>query len=274
MFDNNFDRRRRHRSKVITQLILLVLVLSAVLYLVAGEGRNLWDDGIPPQGTAPVNVSQNAGDPLVTLIPSDFGQIVRDVKPAVVRLVVKRVQYWYLQPISSEGMGTGFIVDPAGYVLTNRHVTEDARSVEVFMADGSQHAADIVAVSATSDLALLKMSGAANLPYVTFLTEGNPITPYQWVIAMGYPFNIGGDPTVSEGIISAVGRAVQLEDGTILNNLLQTTAATNPGNSGGPLLNLSGEVVGINTAVIKGAENIGFAISRDTILEFIHSLQP
>lgn len=274
MFDNQFDRKRRRRSRVITQLVLLALVLSAVLYLVAGEGRNLWDGGATPHGTMPVNVSEGAGDPLVTLIPSDFSQIVWDVKPAVVRLVVKRVQYWYLQPVSSEGVGTGFIVDPSGYIITNRHVAEKASSVEVYMADGSRHAADLVATSAVSDLALLKISGAANLPYVKFLSQQSPVTPYQWVIAIGYPFNIGGDPTVSEGIISAVGRSVQLQDGTILNNLLQTTAATNPGNSGGPLLNLAGEVVGINTAVIQGAENVGFAISRDTILEFIHSLQP
>lgn len=275
MYEKQLDRRRRNRSKIVTQLVLLMLVLSAVLYLVAGEGRYLWDESERfPHATLPVDISQASGDPLVTLIPSDFSQIVKDVKPAVVRLVAKRVQYWYLQPISSEGMGTGFIIDPSGYILTNRHVVENARSVDVYMADGSQHAADTVALSTTSDLALLKINGRTNLPYATFLSEQNPISPYQWVIAIGYPFNIGGDPTVSEGIISAVGRSVQLEDGTILDSLLQTTAATNPGNSGGPLLNLAGEVVGINTAVIKGAENIGFAISRDTILEFIHSLQP
>ena len=124
-----------------------------------------------------------------------------------------------------------------------------------------------------TDLALLTIRDRKEFPEpAKFLSPEKNLSPGQWVIAIGYPYNIGGAPTVSAGIISAIDRSIQL-DGTKLTGIIQTDAAINPGNSGGPLVNLCGEVVGINTAIIKEAENIGFAISVRVVEEFIHKLQ-
>ena len=119
--------------------------------------------------------------------------------------------------------------------------------------------------------AVLKLEGGGEFPAVEFLPSGE-MSAYQWVIAIGYPYNIGGAPTVSEGIISALGRSIRVDQSTVLTDVIQTTAAVNPGNSGGPLVDLSGRVVGINTAIVAEAENIGFAISVATIEDFIQGL--
>ena len=264
---------KRNRSRPIVTVFVLVLVLAIALYMLAGEGQTLWRNNQPVIG-GDINVEYGSGEPLTDMIPSDFSSVVDKIGPAVVRIVVQRVDYWHLQPVQSEGAGTGVIIDPQGYIITNNHVVENAQSVDVYLSDGSQFSASIVdpGSNVETDLALLKITAQSSLPYATFLATDKEIAAGQWVIAIGYAFNIGGDPTVSEGIVSAVGRSIQLEDGTILSDVLQTTAAINSGNSGGPLVNLAGEIVGVNTAVVSGAENFGFAISRSTVIAFVQPL--
>jgi len=272
MFESE-SQDRRTRPKAIVVVFALVFVLATALYMFAGDGQTLWKSNLPITG-ANVNVEYGSGEPLTDMIPSDFTSVVSKIGPAVVRIVVQRIDYWNLQPVPSEGAGTGIIIDPQGYIITNHHVVENAQSVQVYLSDGSQFSADIVNPSSNveTDLALLKITSQSSLTHATFLAPDREIAAGQWVIAIGYAFNIGGDPTVSQGIISAVDRSIQLEDGTILRDILQTTAAINSGNSGGPLVNLAGEVVGINTAVIGGAENVGFAISRSTVIAFVQPL--
>lgn len=273
-------RPRSSRTKIVIAFSLLLIGLSLILYLFGGGGRWFSSSQQPASGgnVNQVNLDYGAGQALTSMIPGNFSPVVEKVSPAVVRVVAKRIDYnWYRQPVPSEGIGTGVIIDPRGYVLTNNHVVESAKSVEVYLSDGSHYPATLVDTDSniTTDLALLELPKQRTYPYASFLSPAVAISPYQWVIAIGYPFNIGGTggaPTVSEGIISAVGREVQLEDGTVLRDVIQTTAAINPGNSGGPLLNLAGEVIGINTAVISGAENMGFAISRDTVIDFMKPL--
>lgn len=155
--------------------------------------------------------------------------------------------------------GSGFIVRPEGFILTNAHVVKGAKRIEVTLNDGRNIVATIVGIDTFSDLAVLKID-AANLPTLQMGSSTN-LRPGEFAIAIGSP--LGYDHTVTLGIVSAVGRNVYDINDNI--NFIQTDAAINTGNSGGPLLNLKGEVIGVNTAVVKGfvAQNIGFSIPVD-----------
>ena len=248
---------------------LLAIILIATL--VVGQGCILFPQEKPPESPSEgVAFHYGSGEPLVGFIPADFTPAVEAVAPAVVRIVTQTIAYdWFLRPIPQKGvMGTGVIIDSSGLILTNRHVVEGAQRITVYLAEGSSYEIDTgdVWLARNTDLALLKIKADRTFPLAKF--AAGEIRPYQWVIAIGYPFNIGGAPTVSEGIISQIDRSIQV-DGNRLDDIIQTTAAINPGNSGGPLVNLAGEIVGINTAVLSGAENIGFAIGRDTVIKFL-----
>jgi serine protease Do len=154
-------------------------------------------------------------------------------------------------------LGSGFIIDPAGYVVTNNHVVDNADKVTVVLPDGSKHSAKVLGRDAKTDLALLKISTKEPLPYVSF-GDSNAAQVGDWVLAVGNPFGLGG--TVSTGIISARGRDIHSGP---YDDYLQLDAAINRGNSGGPTFNLDGQVIGINTAIYSpngGSVGIGFAI--------------
>ena len=167
--------------------------------------------------------------------------------------------------------GTGFIVDSNGYIITNRHVVEDSEArYTVLMNDGKKYSAEIIARDAVEDFALLKIDKTGLYPLV--LGNSDDIVLGQTVIAIG---NALGEfrNTVSKGVISGLARSIQVIDSSgqqvVLNDVIQTDAAINRGNSGGPLLNLDGEVVGVNTAMVSGAQNIGFAIPINKIKKSI-----
>ncbi|HOJ78196.1 MAG TPA: trypsin-like peptidase domain-containing protein [Bacillota bacterium] len=152
------------------------------------------------------------------------------------------------------GQGSGFIIRPDGYILTNEHVVRGAQKLEVTLFNSKKFTGKIVGTDSYTDLAVIKIE-ANNLPAVEFGDSDN-LTPGQWVVAIGNPFGL--HDTVTAGIISALGRS--LEDPNQQGNLIQTDAAINPGNSGGPLVDLSGNVIGINEAILKNAQGLGFAI--------------
>ena len=161
-------------------------------------------------------------------------------------------------------MGTGVVIDERGYILTNYHVVADVRHIEVTLDDHRQFTAELVARDAAADLAVIKIPTTEPLPVITIgtsadLMEGEP------VIAIGNAF--GYEHTVTRGIISALGRDVQVSDTQTYDNLIQTDASINPGNSGGPLLNIDGQMIGLNVAVRAGAQGIGFAIPVDHAME-------
>jgi len=177
------------------------------------------------------------------------------------------------QPFQSDrrvsGMGTGVVVDPRGYVVTNYHVVEDVEQIEVTTSDGTKLIAEVLAYDTATDLALIKIDPKSPLPIVPIgssrdLMHGEP------VIAVGNAY--GYEHTVTRGIISALHRTVQVGDTQKYEDLIQTDASINPGNSGGPLLNIDGEMIGINVAVRVGAQGIGFAIPVDNALEVIARL--
>jgi serine protease Do len=166
-------------------------------------------------------------------------------------------------------MGTGTIIDERGYILTNYHVVSDVRKIQVTLDDGRNCIAELVANDSKSDLAVIKIPTTKPLPVIHIGTSSD-LMEGESVIALGNAF--GYQQTVTRGIISALGRDVQVSDTQAYDDLIQTDASINPGNSGGPLLNIDGEMIGVNVAVRAGAQGIGFAIPIDDALRTAASL--
>ncbi|MGD9634629.1 MAG: trypsin-like peptidase domain-containing protein [Pirellulales bacterium] len=196
---------------------------------------------------------------------------VQAARPAVVNIQGQKTVASTVQtaaggteaPRQVNGMGTGVVVDERGYILTNYHVVADVRRIQVTLYDHREYTAELVARDAESDLALIKIPVTEPLPLIRIgtsadLMEGEP------VIALGNAF--GYEHTVTRGIISALGRDVQVSDTQTYDDLIQTDASINPGNSGGPLMNVDGEMIGLNVAVRAGAQGIGFAIPVDQVM--------
>ncbi|QGP92794.1 Putative serine protease HtrA [Neomoorella glycerini] len=172
-------------------------------------------------------------------------------------------------PQEQRALGSGFIISPDGYILTNQHVIDGAKQVKVTVVGYDKpFNAQVVGADAPLDLAVLKINTGKPLPYLT-LGDANKVRVGEWAIAIGNPDGL--DHTVTVGVISAKGRPIDVQD-RHYENLLQTDASINPGNSGGPLLNLQGEVIGINTAVNAGAQGIGFAIPSSTVQPVLNDL--
>jgi S1-C subfamily serine protease len=193
--------------------------------------------------------------PITTSLPS-ISDVVAKVSPSVVRV------------ITSSGTGSGMIIDIAGSVLTNNHVVEDSKNITVMLNDGRKLSASVQGRDEITDLAILKVSGN-NMPTVTFV-DSSRLGQGEEVLAIGYPLDLEGSSTISKGIISAF----RNEGGV---DYIQTDAAVNPGNSGGPLINLKGEVVGINTMTIRVAnglpiQGLNFAISINSAKPIIPKL--
>ncbi len=167
------------------------------------------------------------------------------------------------------GMGTGVIIDPRGYIITNLHVVQDVPKIEVTLPSGRIAIARLLKFDSTTDLALIKVDADQDLPVIPFGTS-HDLYRGETVIAIGNPF--GYQNSVTVGIISALHRDVPVNGTQEYKNLIQTSADINPGNSGGPLININGEVIGINVAVRVGAQGIGFAIPIDDAVEVMSEL--
>jgi serine protease Do len=200
-------------------------------------------------------------------------ELAADVAQAVVCIVTESVSYnWRWQAVPQTGAGSGIIASPDGYIVTNNHVIEDADRVTVTLSDGRTYEATMVGSDAQTDLAVVKIE-ADGLDYLPFLSNSlqqlNVLDP---VVAVGNALALPGGPTWTLGVVSNLGRSIQLSNGVVLEDIIQTDAAINAGNSGGPLINLAGQVVGINVAIASDAENIGFAISTNTAVPVVQSL--
>jgi serine protease Do len=196
-------------------------------------------------------------------------QAVQNIGPAVVTVVatIPGQQTFFGYTGDSTSTGSGIFISTDGYILTNNHVIEGGKSYQIIYSDGSQADATLVGTDQYSDLAVLKVDG--NVPAVATLGNSDALNPGETVIAIGSPL---GDfkNTVTVGVVSATGRSIDTGSGYSIDGLIQTDAAINQGNSGGPLVNLAGEVVAINTLIVRStgsgtvAEGLGFAIPINT----------
>lgn len=205
-----------------------------------------------------------------TEIQTTITDVVNEVEPAVVTVMgtISGVQTFFGYTSDQEVSGSGVIVSEKGFIVTNNHVIEGADSISVIFNDGTEKEALLINKDVFADLAILKVDGA--MPGVATIGNSDLLQPGETVIAIGSPLGTFRN-SVTVGVISATGRTLDTGFGYTMENLIQTDAAINSGNSGGPLVNLAGEIIGINTLVIRGgntstsAEALGFAIPCNTV---------
>lgn len=256
-----------------------LLLFAAVITLAAYWAGARWG----PRGPLSVGANQNgpASGRLRELnlkgLTDDEArtvQIYHQTAPAVANVMTKAVEYdFFMNAVPVEGAGSGFVIDPRGYVLTNNHVVEGAEKIEVVLGDRSRFSAQFIGADERNDVALLKIDPKGKQLTALTLADSDVLQVGQGVLAIGNPF--GFSSTLTTGIISALGRTVQTGEKSFIDQAIQTDAAINRGNSGGPLLNSHGEVIGINTAIYTPSgttAGIGFAIPINTAKQIAHDL--
>jgi len=278
------DQKKHFRKIIISLLMVGALVGFGYGVSTAVKGNTA------PNST----VATNSDSPMV---PSNFNELAEKVRPGVVNIqVVKKIKNIdfgfrhfsgipfgeknpfgdFFGPFSEEnpprgyeqrGVGSGFVMNRDGYILTNNHVVEDADQIKVKLTNGREYDGKIVGRDPKTDLALIKIKGSSDLQPLN-LGNSDDLKVGSWVVAVGSPFGL--EQTVTAGIVSAKGRVIGSGP---YDNFIQTDASINPGNSGGPLINMKGEVVGINTAIIASGQGIGFAIPINMAKEIAPQLQ-
>lgn len=201
-------------------------------------------------------------------------RVYRQAAPAVANILTKATEYdFWMDPVPVEGAGSGFVIDRKGYILTNFHVVQGAQTIEVVLGDQSRHSAKFIGADQRNDVALIKIEPGTK-PLVSLpLGDSAALQVGQKVLAIGNPF--GFQSTLTTGVVSALGRTVQTGQNTLIDEAIQTDAAINRGNSGGPLINTHGEVIGINSAIYTPSgttAGIGFAIPINTARRIAHDL--
>lgn len=198
-------------------------------------------------------------------------EIANRLTPSVVQIVTETVTTGlFNQPVPSRGVGTGIIIDQEGHILTNSHVVAGAQGITALLSNGDSFPAELVGTDPTTDTAVIRINAEGLQPAI--LGSSSELQVGEEVIAVGHALGLSGGPTVTKGVISALGRSIATDPQTTIVDLIQTDAAINPGNSGGPLVNSRGEVIGMNTAIISGSEGIGFAINIDDVKDVVAQL--
>jgi putative serine protease PepD len=201
-------------------------------------------------------------------------RVYRQASPAVANILTKATEYDFFQnPVPVEGAGSGFVIDPRGYILTNYHVIEEAQTIEVVLGDQSRYPAKVLGADQRNDVALVKIEPKGKPLVALTLGDSSNLLVGQKVLAIGNPF--GFQSTLTTGVVGALGRTVQTSQTTFIDEAIQTDAAINRGNSGGPLINSHGEVIGINSAIYTPSgttAGIGFAIPINTAKAIAHDL--
>jgi serine protease Do len=261
-----------------------------------GEAAHAVDLPAPPGTRAAVGAAPAAPfwtesppaaqDPMPRDVPASFADLAERASPAVVNIQTSKtvggMQGGVPEPFEEffgpqfeelfkkrkvPSLGTGFVISPEGFIVTNNHVVESVDSIKVAFLDGTELEASIVGRDPKTDLALIQVKSKKELPSLP-LGDSNRVRPGDWVVAIGNPFGLSH--TVTAGIVSAKGRNIHQGP---YDDFIQTDTAINPGNSGGPLLNLNGEVIGINTAINPRANTIGFAVPVNLAKDILPQLR-
>jgi S1-C subfamily serine protease len=195
-------------------------------------------------------------------------RVYEKVSPAVVHITSRVVMMDFFGGFTpQEGTGSGFVIDKQGHIVTNNHVVEGAESIEVVLRDKTVVEAKLVGTDPLNDLAVLKINVEADKLVPVDMSFSGQLKVGQTAIAIGNPFGL--DWTLTSGVISSLGRPLDVSDSRTIYDVIQTDAAINPGNSGGPLLNSRGQLIGVNTAIRQGAQNIGFAVSLAAVQRIV-----
>jgi len=267
------DKDERGISRVRLILVALILILAAYW---AGsrygphqakevEARRMAASISPrPAGLPAASAPEHPG--ILTEDESINVRIYKQASPAVANVLTKATEYdFFMDPVPVEGAGSGFLIDPRGYILTNFHVVSGAQTIEVILGDKSRYPAKFVGADQRNDVALLKIDTKGKQLAALTLGDSSTLQVGQKVLAIGNPF--GFQSTLTTGVVSALGRTVQTSQITFIDEAIQTDASINRGNSGGPLINTRGEAIGINSAIYTPsgtAAGIGFAIPINT----------
>jgi S1-C subfamily serine protease len=204
----------------------------------------------------PIESRPKNDDDLLDSYSRTITEVVDLVSPQVVHIKVQMARRSSRGPMETEGSGSGFFFTTDGFIITNSHVVHGAKKIEVVLVDGSHYDARIVGDDPDSDLAVIRISESSTPAAI--LANSSELRVGQIAVAIGNP--LGFQSTVTTGVISALGRSFRSDNGRLIDDIIQTDAALNPGNSGGPLTNSRGQVVGVNTAVIRQAQGLCFAI--------------
>ncbi len=256
--------------------IIIAVLLSSSATLMALK----WDlipGYSPKEPSKPAFAFAPAGQASLSSEEQTNIRVYDQVSPGVVNITQKVVEYdFFFAPVATDGgTGSGCVLDTDGNILTNYHVIESADSLEVSLPDHTKYRAKVIGYDKQNDLAVIRISGAPKdrLHPIT-LGDSSALKVGQKVLAIGNP--LGLQNSMTTGIVSSLGRRIKTEEGTLVDNVIQTDAAINPGNSGGPLLNTAGEMIGINTSIFTirggGSIGIGFAIPANTIRRVVTEL--
>lgn len=258
------------------------ILLIALIALLAYWGGSRWGQRQPvdvaalPAETKNVSTAGAGGSVPGNLTDEEQinVRVYRQASPAIANIATRAVEYdFFMDPVPVEGAGSGFVIDSRGYILTNFHVVQQAETIEVVLGDQSRFAAKFVGADQRNDIALLKIDPKGRTLVALPLGDSSALQVGQRVLAIGNPFRF--QSTLTTGVVSALGRTVQTSETTFIDEAIQTDAAINRGNSGGPLLNSHGEVIGVNSAIYTPTgttAGIGFAIPINTAKLIAHDL--
>lgn len=277
-FEEYHSGYRRRNPGILTCIVIALIgaliggIVSAYVAPVYLYGKYLPWPEFPGMDQSPQNrqeiIIKGSGNQIIP-------QIARKITPAVVGISTVKITYdFFFRPIESRAVGSGVIVDPRGYILTNDHVVGGGEHITVLLADGRKLKGSRLWSDPTLDLAVIKIQEDKNLP-VAPLGDSGKLQVGELAVAIGNPLGLRFQRTVTAGIISALDRSLVVNaDGrqVIMQDLIQTDASINPGNSGGPLINYKGEVIGINTVKASEAEAMGFAIPINLAKPIVKSI--
>jgi S1-C subfamily serine protease len=249
----------QHRSGWRLLVIGLIVGLSAY-WLGTHYGQRA------PASVAALEPPASTASESLDAIEEENVRIYRQASPAVANIVTRAVQYdFFFNAVPVEGAGSGFVIDTDGHILTNYHVVHGAETIEVILGDQSHYKARYIGADTRNDIALIQINAGGHKLATLKLGDSRNLLVGQRVLAIGNPF--GFQSTLTTGVVSSLGRTVQTGENTFIDEAIQTDASINTGNSGGPLLNSHGEVIGINSAMYAPTGNnvgIGFAIPINT----------